>query len=434
MAWSALHGMAAAWQGLRRPPERAPRWAEAVVAIGLRSAQDEVRLGDLSELYVRSHRRASAWLGAGAAGVAVAHLLAGLGYLSVAGNVVLFTRAVDPGRRLVEHGAAALVGLDLRERTMAMTRAVAARLLLPALLLIAGALLVNGAVDVWTSWRESTAMLGRLQREKAESAAARIQMFIADLQRQVGWTTNPLWAGGSVDQRRADYLRLMRQAPEITEIAQLDAEGRELLRVSRLAMDKVDSGADFSQDKRFTEARAHDRYFSDLYFRKSSEPYLSLAIAHGGSQPGVTLAEINLKPVWDVVRSVKIGDRGYAYVVDRRGRLIAHPDFNQALRNTDLSGLPQVAAALAAPPASGPAGDAAVYDASPAGGPVLSAHAAIPALGWQLFVELPRSETHAALWSAVLRTARMLGLGLLVAVLAALAVARRTALRHPTPA
>ena len=89
-------------------------------------------------------------------------------------------------------------------------------------------------------------------------------------------------------------------------------------------------------------------WFSPVYFRKVSEPYMTMAIAHVGRKPGVTVAEVNLKLIWDVVSNIKIGKEGYAYVVDPDGRLIAHPDISLVLRNTDLSGLPQVASALAA--------------------------------------------------------------------------------------
>src|SRR5207302_7518812 len=123
-------------------------------------------------------------------------------------------------------------------------------------------------------------------------------------------------------------------------------------------------------------------------FRKESEPYLTMAVAHGGGKSGVTVAEVNLKLIWDVVSQIKIGKDGYAYVVDRQGRLVAHPDISLVLRGTDMSRLAQVEAALK-PDGS----DNAPVDArNRAGVPVLSAHAKIEALGWLVFVELPTSE------------------------------------------
>src|SRR6266851_5438447 len=216
-------------------------------------------------------------------------------------------------------------------------------------------LLINSAFDFWFSYQENKAALVRIQQEKAEAAARRIEEFIGEIERQIGWTTHAQWASGPLDQRRQDYFRLQRQEPPITELTELDGQGRECLTISRLKMDVVPvppcTGADLSQNPAFTEARARRIWFSPVYFRKESEPYMTLAMAREGRNAGVTVAEINLKLIWDVITGLKIGQSGYAYVVDERGRLIAHPDISLVLRDTDLSKLPQVAAALA--PAAG---------------------------------------------------------------------------------
>ena len=139
--------------------------------------------------------------------------------------------------------------------------------------------------------------------------------------------TQAQWAALPVEQRRFDYIRLLRQVPAITELVQLDGQGREQLKVSRLTMDVVGSGADLSKEPRFIEARPRSVWFGPVYFRKESEPYMTMAMAHGG-RAGVTVAEINLKLIWDVVSQIKVGKDGYAYVVGPQGRLIAHPDIS----------------------------------------------------------------------------------------------------------
>src|SRR5438270_11749466 len=148
---------------------------------------------------------------------------------------------------------------------------------------------------------------------------------------------------------------------------------------------------------------------------------MTLSKARDGRHAGVTVVDINLKLIWDVITALKIGQGGYAYVVDGRGRLIAHPDISLVLRDTDLSKLPQVAAALNPQP-----GEAAVSTADNlAGHAVLTAHALIPQLGWRVFVEAPLSEAFAPLYYAAIRTGLLLVFGLVAAALVALLLARR---------
>ena len=163
-------------------------------------------------------------------------------------------------------------------------------------------LLINAGIEIAFAYRENQAMLARLQSEKADAAAQQITQFIEEIERQIGWTTQGQWAAGSVDERRFDYVRLLRQVPAITELRQLDASGREQLKVSRLAMDVVGSGTDFSHDPLFGDALVHKISFSPVYFRNKSEPYLTIAIAGSGRNPGVTVADVNLKLIWDVIR------------------------------------------------------------------------------------------------------------------------------------
>ncbi|MEA2916783.1 MAG: hypothetical protein QOJ15_8864, partial [Bradyrhizobium sp.] len=108
------------------------------------------------------------------------------------------------------------------------------------------ALLSNGIFEVFFYYREHKAALIRIQHEQAEAAAAKISQFIKEIESQVGWTTQLPWSTASLDPRRFDALRLLKQVPAITELAQVDSTGKERLRVSRLAMDVVDSGLDLS--------------------------------------------------------------------------------------------------------------------------------------------------------------------------------------------
>jgi signal transduction histidine kinase/putative methionine-R-sulfoxide reductase with GAF domain len=282
------------------------------------------------------------------------------------------------------------------------------------------ALIANGAFEVWFSYQEHKASLINVQREQAGAAADKIEEFITQIQSQVGWTTQLPWSDGTLEQRRFDALRLLRQVPAITELAQIDASGHEQLKVSRLTMDVVGSGTDYSTKPEFTEAVAHKVYYGPVYFRRESEPYMTLSLAGTRRDTGVSIAQVNLKLIWDVVSNIKVGAHGRAYVVDAGGRLIAHPDISLVLRNTDMSRLAQVQSANA-----GGGGDEVQEADDISGHKVLTAYAPVPPLGWHVFVETPIEEAYAPLYVSIQRTGFVLLGALALAFIAGMFLARR---------
>ncbi|HEY7364693.1 MAG TPA: cache domain-containing protein, partial [Methylomirabilota bacterium] len=291
---------------------------------------------------------------------------------------------------------------------------------------VSGALLASGALEIYFSYQEAKAALAAIQREKALAAATRIEQFVREIERQLGWTTHPLLAAGAaaLEQRRIDYFRLQRQVPAITELSHLDATGHEQIRVSRLAMDLFGSSTDFSRDPRFLEASGGRTYFSPVYFRKESEPYMTVSMSGGGSGQGVTVAEVNLKFIWDVVREIKIGRAGQAYVVDARGQLIAHPDISLVLKKSDLSGLEQVQAARAAAARRSPS-EEPTQAQDLQGRRVLAAYAPITPLGWLVIVEQPLAEAFQPIYASIIRTALLVLVGVGLSGIASLVLARR---------
>ena len=145
--------------------------------------------------------------------------------------------------------------------------------------LVAGVLIASGTVSLYFSWREIQANLVALQAEKAQGAAARIEQYILDIEHQLGWTDFPRMdtAGDPVEQRRLEYLKLLRQVPAVTELVWVGPDGRERLRVSRLAMDAASAGTDFSQEASFLAAKRGKAWFGPVQFRKGTEPYMAVA-------------------------------------------------------------------------------------------------------------------------------------------------------------
>jgi len=237
----------------------------------------------------------------------------------------------------------------------------------------------NGQPDV-------RALRSQVLLMQAEGIADKLTQFINESQNQVGWITQlPPTAG--TDQLRFDALRLLRQVPAITELSLLDAQGKELLKVSRLAMDVVGSGTDYSKEAKFTQTMAKKIYYGPVYMRRESEPYMTMGMAGRRFDAGASVVELNLKPMWDIVQQTKVGDHGVAYVVNAEGRVIAHPDFGLAKSLRDVSSLAQLQEARTTPSTGSVRMARDMNDQE-----VVVVYAPVPGPGWLVFVELPIGE------------------------------------------
>src|SRR5512141_1948029 len=135
------------------------------------------------------------------------------------------------------------------------------RYLLLILTLVTIALLASGGISVYFSYQENKSALASLQHEKALAAASRIEQYVRQIDQQLAYAALPQLDAGDVELRRIEFLKLLRQAPEVTDIAQLDGNGREQIAVSRLAMDVPGSGRDRSQEPAFRNARRGQPWF-----------------------------------------------------------------------------------------------------------------------------------------------------------------------------
>jgi signal transduction histidine kinase len=292
--------------------------------------------------------------------------------------------------------------------------------LLLILSLVTTVLLVSSGVNLYFSYQENRAALARLQHEKALGAASRIEQYIRQVSQQLAYASLPQLDAADVEARRIEFLKLLRQAPEVTDISQLDAAGREQIAVSRLGMDIVASAKDRSAEAAFQKARRGQPWYGPVYFRKETEPYMTVAVRTGGEKGLVTVAEVNLKFIWDVVSRIKIGDKGKAYVIDANALLVADPDIGLVLRKTSLAELPHVKAAAQLQRADEPA----MASRDLRNTLVLTSMATIEPLDWKVFVEQPIAEVYAKLDASLVRTGLLLLAGLVISALAASALAR----------
>ena len=306
----------------------------------------------------------------------------------------------------------------VKEKTRFLREGLFAKYVVSLVGLVVFVLAVNGAMETWISYRGTRVALVDAMGEKAEATARRIEQSISELERQISWVTRASATDNldrTMQQRRADYAQLLNQVPAVSQLSFLSGTGRELLRMSRTQV-VTDGNADFARDIRFTETNAKGVTFAPAYF-VGSRPFMSIAVSHSGVNAGVTLAEIDLRFLNDFLGEAQIGKVGYAYVVDARGQVLAGSKGPEV--GNELASLPQVAALLK--PDGVPLTSGTGFD----GEAVLTAASAVPKLGWHVLFEQPTAQALAPIRDQLVRSALLIGLGLLVAILAGTVLARR---------
>lgn len=291
--------------------------------------------------------------------------------------------------------------------------------------LVSATLLLSGVVQVYSAIRDNQSAAIRLQREKAVAAADSIEQFIGEIELLLNWVSGPRSSAGESElrERREEYQRVRALSDAITEVRYIEPSGTESVRDSRI--DLSPPGANFSADPRFTEPRPGKPYFSPVYFRDNSEPYMSIAVADAAPPGGVTVAEVNLKLAVRVVSRIKVGRTGYAYAVSPEGFLITHPDLSLVLRKLDLSARPEVERARAAEARGGGGADEGIFGPNIEGRRVLTAFKTLESLRWMVFVDQPLEEAFEPLLASIGWTVALLLLGLGLSVVASYFLARR---------
>jgi signal transduction histidine kinase len=313
-------------------------------------------------------------------------------------------------------------------------------------LLVSVPLIAVGLVQLNASYQDKKDAIRDLQRQQARSAVISIEQFLETSQERLQQASAP---GLSLDERQLLLNRLIAYPLGFTDVYYVDLRGREQLHSSIFEAPER-TGADRSGMAFFRRAKADFLYYGPPYYplnRASQgatdrllpapgvpagpdgalvggrQPSVQIAVAEEPPGKGVVVGVANLSSLQEVIRKSRVGDSGYAYLLDRGGRPLHHPDpqipFNTLSRQ--LASLPQIHEALDA--GSSPEGDLTGRDR--VGRKVLSAYATVEPVGWRVFVERELSEAYAPIRASVIRIGILLAAFLAAAVLASFLLARR---------
>jgi len=295
-----------------------------------------------------------------------------------------------------------------------------------SLVLISGGLITSGLSELYFRYRESAADLVRLQQEITSGAASKIEQFVQEIERTTRGATKSreITEKGLSPEYRFELRRLLAIAPAITEAVAIDSDG-----ISRVAVSRLNRLLDEKIDLALPPlqlAKEGKSYFGPVYFHRDSEPHVTIAVPidrYAGRTIGILQVQVNLKYVWDVLSKLRVGTKGYGYAVARNGDLIAHPDISLVLQRRNVAHLDQVRSAFQ--PQTDTKSPTWTVAKNLHARKVFSSWYPIPVLGGAIFVEQPVEEVYGPLYASLFRTSGFLLVGLGMALVASLFVARR---------
>ncbi|MBI2367811.1 MAG: GAF domain-containing protein [Deltaproteobacteria bacterium] len=294
--------------------------------------------------------------------------------------------------------------------------------------LIGGGLILSGAVEIYYRYYETQEQLALFQKEVATGAAFKIELFVAEIHNILRSATRSreIAPRGLTDEFRFELEKLLLIAPSITEAVALDRNGGVQVQASRLRTVLPEAKKEQPPTLPFEEAKKGQSFFGRVYFVRGSEPYMTIAVPierFAGDVIGVLQAEVNLKYIGEVVSAIRVGKAGYAYAITRYGELLAHPDISLVLQRRKANELEQSKVAFG-DRASQPKTNVIVAQ-SLQGRKVFSSFAVMQALGWAVIIDRPVEEAYETLYASMFRTSTLFLIGLGLALLSSLYLARR---------
>ncbi len=182
-----------------------------------------------------------------------------------------------------------------------------------------------------------------LQREQqvAQRVAVEVATFVFALEQELvevvrvhGLTSQP-----SAEQELM-LTQLLAFEPAFFELALLDAQGMEKVRLARLGVVTAADLADRSHSPEFWQPMAtRTIYYSPVWFDENTgEPFIMVGAPlenlRTGQTEGVLVAVIALKSVWDLIASMDVAEGEAVYIVNEVGHVIAHRNPSLVLRGT----------------------------------------------------------------------------------------------------
>jgi len=232
-----------------------------------------------------------------------------------------------------------------------------------------------------------TGMVANHNRDIAERTAEDIDQMFSGKIKVLRIAANTAEIKSMLPDRQIVLLKAIADADADIQIAIVaDSAGNQITRSDG----RVTDGAITYRDRYYFEKvkRINETVVSDVLIAKSTG-YPGIVIAEpikdeNQQLVGVLIVNVKLQGIIDRINRIKIGQTGYAYLVNEDGRILLHPDRGMVERSEDVSSLAPVKAVMDK--------QTGLVEYEYKNQKRLAAFSYIPRTGWGLIVQQPMEE------------------------------------------
>ena len=235
------------------------------------------------------------------------------------------------------------LSLKLRRNTKKF-RSLTSTLTVGFLGLSAIVLFITSSISMYSNFKNNRNIIAGQQQLIAREAADTVKVFI---QEKIRVLSVAAYIGNLENSTATEWSitlsRLLGMEPSFRHITLLNPQQQELYTLSRTSNQTLTKLTPEVKEEIRKQLRAGKTYVGAVYIDETSfEPMVLTGVPIRnvfGDFRGSLVTEVNLKFMWDLVGSLKIGEKGNAYVVNKDGDLLAFTDISRVLRGENLSGL-----------------------------------------------------------------------------------------------
>jgi GAF domain-containing protein/HAMP domain-containing protein len=290
-----------------------------------------------------------------------------------------------------------MMSTPIEARMPKTSRSLTVTLAVAFLAMSASVLIIASSLQTFFNFETQRAIVASKQQLIAREVATTVASFI---QEKFSVLTAAVRLGIAIDASPEEQKQvldsLLGLEPTFRQLVLLDAQGQELAKTSRLSQMASGQLTDRMGSDLLAQTSQGSKYVGSVYIDDvTSEPLVIMAVPVTnifGDFQGTLMAEANLKFMWDLVDRLEVGKTGRAYVVDRRGNLIAFGDISRVLRGENVSNLNKVSEFINSPAPIDETGAGSFKGIT--GATVIGAYAPLGTPDWAVVTELPVSEAY----------------------------------------